>query len=73
MTVVESIPLGNDWETMVLDVVMHPNPPEEWVTVKGDIFVDELVIDTYCVPEPMAVALLVFGSLVLFHRQRRRA
>ena len=70
MTVVESIPLGNNWETMVLDVVMRPNPPEEWVTVKGDILVDELVIDTYCVPEPMTMALLALGGLVLYRRRR---
>ena len=70
MTVVESIQLGYGWETLVLDVVMHPNPPEEWVTIKGNILVDELVIDTYCVPEPMTMALLGFGGLVLYRRRR---
>ena len=71
MTVAESIQLENGWETMVLDIVMHPNPPEEWVTVEGDILVDELVIDTYCwVPEPMTMALLAFGGLVLYRRRR---
>ena len=70
MTVVDSIQLGNGWETMVLDVVMHPNPPDELVTIEGNILVDRLVIDTYCVPEPMAVALLAFGGLVLYRRRR---
>ena len=71
MTVAESIQLENGWETMVLDIVMHPNPPEEWVTVEGDILVDRLVIDTYCwVPEPMTMALLAFGGLVLYRRRR---
>ena len=70
MTVVESIPLGNDWETMVLDVVIRPNPPAEWITVEGDILVDELVIDTYCIPEPAAVILLAIGGLALYRRRR---
>ena len=70
MTVAETIQLENGWETMVLDIVMHPNPPEEWVTIKGNILVDELVIDTYCVPEPMTMALLGFGGLVLYRRRR---
>ena len=65
-----SIALENDWETTVLDVVIHPNPPEEWVTIEGDILVDQLVIDTFCVPEPMTMALLAFGGLVLYRRRR---
>jgi len=70
MTVVDSIQLVNGWETMVLDIVMHPNPPEEWITVKGDILVDQLVIDTYCIPEPMTMALLALGGLALYRRRR---
>ncbi|MHC4912007.1 MAG: PEP-CTERM sorting domain-containing protein [Planctomycetota bacterium] len=63
----------NGWTESWFVINLYPNPPAEWITIKGDIIVDHLVIDTRCVPEPATVALLGFGALVVFRRKRLHA
>lgn len=52
------------------DITISPNPLEEWIAIKGDILVDELVIDTICIPEPATICLLGLGTLTLLRRKR---
>jgi len=61
------------WTLSVFRINLYPNPPEEWFTIKGDIIVDHLAIDTRCLPEPATVALLGLGALVVFRRKRLHA
>ena len=58
------------WIHSTFDITIWPNPYEEWFTIKGDILVDELVIDTICIPEPMTVTLLGLGGLALMRKRR---
>ncbi len=62
---------GPDWfhTTYLFEIV--PNPNIETITISGTIMVDELVIDTICVPEPATLSLLGAGSLLLIRRKRR--
>ena len=50
---------------------IYPNPFDEWFTIAGDILVDEIVIDTWCIPEPATLALLLIGGLALLRRRRK--
>ena len=68
-TVSTSENLGLGWVYSLYEIEVIPNPPEEWIAIKGDILVDELVIDTVCVPEPVTIALLGLGGLVVLHRR----
>jgi hypothetical protein len=63
----------NGWTESWFVINLSPNPPEEWITIKGNIIVDHLVIDTQCIPEPATVALLGLGALVVFRRKRLHA
>jgi len=54
----------------IYDIVIRPNPAEEWIAIKGDIWVDELVIDTICVPEPATICLFGLGALTLLRKRR---
>jgi hypothetical protein len=51
-----------------------PNPPWEHIQIRGGINVDELVVDTWCVPEPGTWLLLGGASLVglVFGWHRRK-
>ena len=63
---------GSDWTLSVYDIIIWPNPPAEWIAIKGNIVVDELKIDTRCVPEPATMGMLGLGSLALLRHRRKR-
>ncbi len=63
--------LGFGWFETTYEWFLRPNPPDEYFVIGGDIFVDELVIDTWCIPEPATMSLLAMSGLALLRRRRR--
>lgn len=68
-TLVQEIPLEGLWVHSIYTIRLEPNPEWEQILITGGIDVDQLVIDTICVPEPAAVLLLALGGLVLTRRR----
>ncbi len=62
-TLVYEEPLEGSWYQSVYEIQLQPNPDWEEVLITGGINVDEMVIDTHCVPEPGTLALLAMGGL----------
>ena len=60
------------WTQSLFEITIWPNPPYEWITVKGDIIVDQLIIDTICIPEPATIFLLGMGGLMTLRGARKR-
>ena len=57
------------------DIVLEPNPSHEtiWITpYYCQIYIDEIVVDTICVPEPSSLLLLTLGAGALSLLLRRR-
>jgi hypothetical protein len=51
------------WKLTTYKYHIWPNPTKEWITVSGDIYLDSVVVDTYCgVPEPCTLAVLALGA-----------
>jgi hypothetical protein len=53
-------------------IIIRPNPPGEELlafTIQCALYVDEIVVDTICIPEPATMSLLGLGGLLL--RKRR--
>jgi len=63
---------GTPWVASIYEIIIRPNPPKEWIAIKGDILVDELGIRTECVPEPATIGLLGLGGLALLRSRRKR-
>ena len=59
------------WNWSVFKVKLYPNPDIEWITIKGDIVVDHLVIDTVCIPEPASLVLFGISALITLTWKRR--
>jgi hypothetical protein len=69
--IVAEVPLGNDWTETTYEWRIYPNPPDEYFKIGGMIKVDQLVIDTWCIPEPATLGLLAAGGLVTLLRRKR--
>ena len=73
--------LTNGWATDVFELVIEPNPIAETIALyfsDGDsnpmypAYVDQVVIDTICIPEPATMSLLALGGLAVLRRRRKR-
>jgi hypothetical protein len=62
--------LVDDWIYSLFVIDLYPNPQKEWITIKGDILVDKLSIETICIPEPTAIALLGLGLMALIQKRQ---
>jgi hypothetical protein len=69
-TLLSETPIGGSWLLTTYLIHLIPNPQFEIVRIDGGIMVDELVIDTICVPEPGTTALFALGGLLLLRRRR---
>ncbi len=65
------IDLENGWKHTTFHLLIFPNPSWETLMIEGAIDLDEMVIDTQCVPEPASLAILGVGALFLLHRKNR--
>jgi hypothetical protein len=61
--------IGNGWFSTIIKVNIKPNPLSEWIFVKGDIYIDEVTIDTQCIPEPATLGLLIGGAIMAIRRK----
>jgi hypothetical protein len=63
----------NHYFHSIWSIIIEPNPDEEWITIKPrdcTIYIDEIIIDTICVPEPTTLVLLSFGGLSMLRKRK---
>lgn len=65
--------LDNGYYHDTYDIVIEPNPSAETITLKPiqcALYVDEVVVDTRCIPEPATIGLLGLAGLFLIRKRR---
>ena len=71
--VVEDLALGQ-WLLDLSVWRIEPNPPHETIVLRSDpmwgAVIDQVVVQTICIPEPLTISFLALGGLFL--RRRRR-
>lgn len=75
-TVEDGTDLGGGWKHSTFSFTIIPNPSEEYFQIRNNsnesIYIDQVVIDTQCVPEPGSFAALGgLVTVVIFGRRRR--
>ena len=71
---VESRPLADGYYHDTFLIVIQPNPVEEVIEIYPrycNIYIDEIVVDTICIPEPATLALLAAGGVLSVLRRRK--
>lgn len=66
----EPPPAGLTWMHTTYSIIIEPNPPFETISISGAVMIDEIVVETICVPEPAGMALLAIGGLAVIRRRR---
>ena len=68
----EDMSFADGWIHTTAYFEIRPNPDWEEFIIFGNINVDELVIDTWCIPEPATMMLLGGLAIPMLLRRRRR-
>ena len=70
--IVDSDQLGV-WKVWQSTWMMMPNPSHEQIILIGDpsgTIIDQVIVDTICVPEPATLGLLMMGGLALLKKRK---
>jgi hypothetical protein len=65
---VQSTNIDNLYYHDVFRIILRPNPTEEWITIMPYdcvVYIDEIVVDTICIPEPATMLILGLGLVFL--------
>ena len=74
VTLVDEQVLDGGYIYAAYSIIIEPNPEMESIYIRPrscTIYVDSLIIDTICIPEPMTIGFLGLGGALLALKRRR--
>ena len=74
ITLIDEQTLTSSYSYVAYSIIIEPNPDTEVITISPyecGVYIDSLIIDTICVPEPMTIGFLGLGGALLAMKRRR--
>lgn len=74
VTLVDEQVLQSGYKHATYSIIIEPNPACEQIAIRPyqcGTFIDSLIIDTICIPEPMTIGFLGLGGALLALKRRR--
>ena len=74
ITLIDEQTLASGYTYAAYSIIIEPNPDMEVITIEPHecvVYIDSLIIDTICVPEPMTIGFLGLGGALLAMKRRR--
>ena len=74
MELVESTTLDSGYTHATFELSIEPNPEWEYIYIRPrdcEVYVDSIILETQCIPEPMTMLLLGAGSMLLRLRRKQ--
>jgi hypothetical protein len=65
--------IGGNWKASLYKITIWPNPSSEQITINGDIRLDQIIVDTICIPEPATFGLLIGGAFMAFRKKQKKS
>ena len=75
LTLVDEQLLDEGYTYAAYSIIIEPNPESELIIIRPYLcgtYIDSLIIDTICVPEPMTIGFLGLGGALLALKRRRK-
>jgi hypothetical protein len=66
ISLVSTYALSNGWSYSAYLIEWPYNPTSETIHISSEIYVDSLIIDTYCIPEPATLGIISAGAVMLY-------
>ena len=69
---ISDVPLDSNYDILTLLITIEPNPDFEVIELRPNdctMYIDQIIVDTICIPEPITVALLGLGGLLLCRKK----
>jgi hypothetical protein len=71
VTDAQSVTLSNGWYQSIWTIDWIPNPAIESFTITGNIYVDSLIVDTICIPEPATLTIMGLGLAAMLRTRKK--
>ena len=71
--VIDFSPIGDGYIHATFQILLEPNPTEETISIVPrhcTLYIDEVVVDTICIPEPATLTLLLLSAGMVLRRRR---
>ena len=70
---ISDVQLDNNYDILTPLITIEPHPDLETIELRPNdctMYIDQIIVDTICIPEPATICLFGFGGLAILKKRR---